>query len=310
MGKVRVRGHDYRGKGYYFLTFGTLRRRRWLSRIVEGRVALEPAGVLLMEAWRKIAEEDPAYELGVTAVMPDHFHGLAIARCEPKYVIGTHVSRVEGRVLHAMRKQLDEPELKMWEDGFYDDLSLDIEMLRAFDAYIRDNPARWQLRQDHPEWFRKQYALQHPRLPDETTWTGYGDATLLDHPHRVPVIVSTRISDTARAARIAEILDQVALGGIAMGGFISPGEREVAAKIADIPRARMIKLLPWGLKRYKPSGATAARWLAAGRTLILTGFPDDEPEQCRRANCLKNNEWVERIADTDTLPAGHPGTSR
>jgi hypothetical protein len=48
--------------------------------------------------------------------MRDYFHGIAIARRPPKYVIGTHVSRVEGRVLHAMRKHLNDPELKMWDD--------------------------------------------------------------------------------------------------------------------------------------------------------------------------------------------------
>lgn len=123
MGNVRVRGHDYRSKGYYVITFGTLDRRPWLSRIVDGRIRLEPAGELLMQAWLRIAEEDPAYELGVTAVV-------------------------------------------------------------------------------------------------------------------------------------------------------------------KFPRARIIKLEPWGLKRYKPSGNTATRWLASGRALVLSGFPDDEPQECRRRNCL------------------------
>jgi putative transposase len=297
MGKVRVRGHDYHAKGYYFVTFCTRGRREWLSRIVAGRVVLEPAGELLMDAWHKIAEDDPAYELGVTAVMPDHFHGLAIARKAPKYVIGTHVSRVEGRVLHAMRKRLDEPDLKMWdEEGFYDYLSLDMKMLRAFQHYIADNPARWQLRKDNPQWFRKQYALQHAKLPAETTWTAYGDATLLDHPWLLPVIVSTKISEAERTAQIADILEQVKQGAIPMGGFISPGEREVAREVTKLPRARIIKLLPWGLVRYKPSGDAATRWLASGRALVLTGFPGDEPEECRRRNCLKNNEWVQQIA--------------
>ena len=58
MGNVRVRGHNYRGKGYYFITFGTLNRKRWLSRIVDGKVILEPAGELLIDAWHKIAKED------------------------------------------------------------------------------------------------------------------------------------------------------------------------------------------------------------------------------------------------------------
>lgn len=305
MGHVRVRGHDYHGRGYYFITICTRDRRPWLSRIVKGQVILEPAGELLLDAWCKIAIEDPGYELGATAVMPDHFHGLAIARTPPKYVIGTHASRIEGRILHAMRKRLGQPGLKMWdEEGFYDYLSLDLGMLKAFEAYILDNPARWQLRKDHPEWFRKQYAISHPRLPRETTWTAYGDATLLDHPRLVPVIVSNTISETERAAQIDAILAEVEEGAIPIGGFISPGEREVAARVAELPRARIIKLEPWGLKRYKPSGAKATRWLASGRTLVLTGFDDDEPVECRRANCLKNNAWVRQIA------AGAPGRER
>ncbi len=303
MGKVRVRGHDYHARGYYFITIGTINRRPWLSRIECGRVVLEPAGEFLLEAWRRIALEDPAYELGVTAVMPDHFHGMAIARKPPKYVIGTHVSRVEGRVVHAMRKKMNDPLLQIWDrDGFYDYLSLDMRMLRSFESYILDNPARWQLRCDHPEWFKKQYAFAHPRLPDETRWTAYGDATLLDHPNLVPVIVSTKITPTERAAKVSELVSRVKEGAVPIGGFISPGEREVAIEVSKIPRARIIKLAPWGLKTYKPVGATATRWLASGRTLVLTGFPDDETVECSRLNCLKNNEWVRRIATAERRP--------
>ncbi len=305
MGNVRVRGHDYHAKGYYFITFGTLKRRQWLSHIENGRVQLNPPGKLLLEAWQKIPCEDPAYELGVTAVMPDHFHGLAIARQPPKYVIGTHVSRVEGRVLNALRKDQQNPSLKIWDEGFYDYLSLDTKMLKAFEHYIEENPVRWQLRQDHPEWFQKQYALNHPRLPAETIWTAYGDATLLSHPCLLPVIVSTKISEAERAAQVASILDQVERGAIPIGGFISPGEREVAIQVTRLPRSRIITLLPWGLKRYKPSGDLATRWLATGRALILTGFPDNEPTECRRKNCLKNNDWVKQIAYTNPKVQRH-----
>ena len=301
MGNVRVRGHDYHGRGYYFITFGTFQRHHFLSQIQEGRVILKPAGKLLVETWRKIEEEDPVYELRVTAVMPDHFHAFAICRSTPKHVIGTHISRVKGRVLHAMRKQLNKAELKLWDDGFYDYLSLDLKMLQSFENYIKDNPTRWQLRRDNPQWFKKQYALQHLRLPRDTIWTAYGDATLLDHPLLVPVIVSRKISEEQRNSQIERILAQVKQGGIPVSGFISPGERLVAQKVFEMPRTRIIKLLPWGVKRYKPSGAEATRWMAEGRMLVLSGFPDDEPEECHRANCLKNNEWVRRFGPQATL---------
>lgn len=82
-----------------------------------------------METWRKVATEDPACKISAAAVMPDHFHGLIITRQSPKWVIGTHVSRVAGRTLHAIRKQLNDPTLKMWDKGFYDYLALDSQML-------------------------------------------------------------------------------------------------------------------------------------------------------------------------------------
>lgn len=296
MGNVRLRGHDYHGKGFYFVTLTTSRRIHWFSSIVGGQVVLKPAGDLLLQAWQKIPLEDPAYELGVTAVMPDHFHAIIICNGSPKYALGTHMNRMKGRVLHALRKQDNQPGLSVWENGFYDYVSLDSKMLAAFRHYIVENPARWQLRLDHPEWFKKQYALQHPRLPVDTQWTAYGDATLLEAPVLVPVIISTRISETEREQQIRSILQQVERGALPIGGFISPGERAVAKAVFGIPRARIIKLEPWGLRRYKPHGDQAVRWIAEGRTLVLTGFGDDEPAECHRVNCLRNNEWVKAIA--------------
>ena len=111
-----------------------------------------------------------------------------------------------------------------------------------------------------------------------------------------PVMTNQEPGPGRRVRQVAEIVSQVEQGAIPIGGFISPGERAVATEAAKIPRARMIKLLPWGLKRYKPSGAVATRWLAEGRSLILTGFPDDEPAACCRTSCFKNNEWVRQIA--------------
>ncbi len=58
-----------------------------------------------------------------------------------------------------------------------------------------------------------------------------------------------QISEAERGAQVAAILTQVERGTIPIGGFISPGEREVATEVAKMPRARIIKLIPWGLMR-------------------------------------------------------------
>ena len=301
MGNVRVRGHDYRGKGYYFITFGTLNRRRVLSRIVGGRVELKPAGERLMEAWRKIAEEDPAYELGVSAVMPDHFHGLAIVRKAPKYVIGTHVSRVEGRVLHAMRKELNDPDLKLWDEGFYDYLSLDMKMLRAFENYIRDNPRRWQLRQDHPDLFVRVNQLRHTRLPADESWAGYGNLFLIEKPELLPVQVSRRASPDELHELKAQVAARTTEGAVMVSPFISPGEKEIAKMVMEQERGSLILIRPEGFPpQYKPSGAYFDL-CAQGRLLVLTAFTHGGRKQAlTRECCLRMNGWVKAICAEST----------
>lgn len=64
----------------------------------------------------------------------------------------------------------------------------------------------------------------------------------------------------------------------------------------EIPGARVICLLPYGLKNYKPYGL-AVRRLAAGQTLVLSGFPESVPSSpISYDNCHLNNDWAKAIA--------------
>ena len=116
-------------------------------------------------------------------------------------------------------------------------------------------------------------------------------------PQLLPVIVHLRITEAERKAEVARYLDLARSGATLIGGFISPGEKEVAKGLLEIPGAKVICLLPFGLKGYKPHGVAVKR-LAESLTLVLSGFPESVPATpINYENCHLNNDWARLIAE-------------
>jgi len=292
----RFAGHDYSGPGFYFITFATQPRRNLLASIENGRIFLKPEGRALQQAWAELPRDDPMYATQFCTIMPDHFHGIVVCSGHAQHALGTLVRRMKARASRAIRNLHSNPRLSVWEPGFHDYVSFSRKMLDTFFDYVRDNPRRWQLRHDNPQWFRKHGAISHPRLPTETTWTAYGDQTLLDYPWLLPVVISRRLEGAALEAAINSVLTRVQEGAVVISGFISPGERMLARELLALPRARIIYLHPWGLAQYKPRGTVATERLATGKTLVMSGFPDSVEAVAKREHCLRNNTWAEAIA--------------
>ena len=126
-----------------------------------------------------------------------------------------------------------------------------------------------------------------------------GDLALLDYPLLLPIVVSRRADESAVRRTIAEWLELVRHGAIPIGGFISPGEKAALKAFAEIPRVRVIRLLPYGLKDFRPHGRQLEN-LAESRLLILSAFPE-EVEDCNWDNCHWNNGVAAAIAAATPL---------
>ena len=110
------------------------------------------------------------------------------------------------------------------------------------------------------------------------------------------MIVHRRITEEERKAEVSRYLELARSGAILIGGFISPGEKEVARGVLEIAGAKVICLLPYGLKGYKPHGMAVKR-LAESHTLVLSGFPESVPSTpINYSNCHLNNDWARLIA--------------
>ena len=123
---------------------------------------------------------------------------------------------------------------------------------------------------------------------------GVGDLALLDYPELLPIMVSRRATPEAQAAQLAAWVAKVEHGAIPIGGFISPGERAALRTFATIRGVRVIRLLPFGLKDFRPHGRQLEN-LAESRLLVLSAFPQDV-EGCNWDNCHRNDAFERAIA--------------
>jgi len=271
-------------------------RRSLFSRIEQGGVKLLPVGEMVAKAIRMMEADSPEVGVRVFSIMPDHVHMVVAFKAVSAHPLGWHIRRFKARVTKWARNWSESGAFGVFEEDYHDLISFDGGELDKYVRYVKENPLRWQWKADHPDFFSKHYAAEHPRLPKGVSWTAIGDLSILDAPRMAAVVVHRRITDDKRKAEVGRYLELAREGAVLIGGFISPGEREVARGLGAIKEAKVICLVPYGLGDYKPRGA-AVRRLAEGKTLVLSGFSEDVPSTpiCYD-NCHHNNDWARAIA--------------
>jgi putative transposase len=73
---IRLDGYDYSKEGGYFITMCTRKRRKLFGKIIEGRMILNTAGKLALEAWEELPQHFTNITLDEFIIMPDHIHGI------------------------------------------------------------------------------------------------------------------------------------------------------------------------------------------------------------------------------------------
>ena len=177
----------------------------------------------------------------------------------------------------------------LWDRRFWLDLSFDARQLAAIRRYIRGNPARALWKRQHPDRFACHPRIRHRILDPAFPWSACGELTILASPFLLAVSLTRKKALAEHEAEIAALVEKARQGWVIVCGFLSPGEKELARRLREEPRARWIKTLAQGLPpRYDPSLADS-RELAAGRLLILSALPVGAPfdwNTCHKMNDL------------------------
>ena len=75
---TRLAGHDYGGKGWYFVTICTRDRQCVLGEVAGGDVNMSRVGEIVAEEWLRTREVRPRVELDEWVIMPNHVHGVLV----------------------------------------------------------------------------------------------------------------------------------------------------------------------------------------------------------------------------------------
>lgn len=151
--RVRKRNWDYRLPGYYFLTICIHNRVQLLSEVHQSQVKLKPSGEMVESHLGRISERFSSVTLDCAVIMPNHVHMLVGNAVRTSDEPGTDSiidmvhwlkSATTNSYGVAVRRQGWPPyKGRLWQEGFYDEIIRDEEMLNGIRQYITDNPARW-----------------------------------------------------------------------------------------------------------------------------------------------------------------------
>jgi REP element-mobilizing transposase RayT len=288
---------DYRQPAFYMITMSALDRRPRFATCAENRTTLTEDGQLVYDLWRRISKDYPQIALSTLVIMPDHLHGIVRVTEHMDKPVGVPLRAFKSQVTSALRKRYANPDLQIWAPGYHDWAVWRRGSLNAYIHYIRDNPRRYCLRETHPDLFRRINDLRHERLPEDETWTGYGNLFLLDKPELQALQVSRRIAPQALETLQAEMLECVRNGGVLVSPFISPGEKDIARAALDTGGS-VILMKPDGFPPcFKPHGKYFDLCVQ-GRLLILACRPPAAGNTpVTRDLCLAMNHWCRHIAE-------------
>ncbi len=156
---TRVQGHDYAGRGTYFVTLVTQNRDCLFGQVVHEKMYLNTLGLIVQEEWMRSPDMRSELELDRWIVMPNHLHGIVIMT--PNRDFGAVVGAAGGRPALKSRslgsfiggfkaittKRINDvrktPGARVWQRNYDEHIIDNDEELQRIRKYIEDNPRNW-----------------------------------------------------------------------------------------------------------------------------------------------------------------------
>ena len=169
---IRLKKHDYKQAGAYFVTICTHNRVMLFGQMVDGELTLNDTGRMVERCWNDIPAHFPQVELDEFVVMPNHVHGILLItdpvgaknlspspplpsqqRPGTSKTIGSIIRGFKIGVTKWTREQT--PIHNVWQRNYYEHIIRDEADLNRIREYIASNPARWDEDDENPGIIKK-----------------------------------------------------------------------------------------------------------------------------------------------------------
>ena len=182
---LRLKNHDYRQAGAYYVTICTQSREFLLGEVVDGVMQLNAFGKIVEREWLNTAAIRPSVELDAFVVMPNHIHviimltdqegathrqegathrvaatttGEATARVArttrahgpASGSLGAIIGQFKSVVTKEINQLRTRPGAPVWQPNYYEHVIRNEQDLECIRAYIANNPGRWAEDSENP----------------------------------------------------------------------------------------------------------------------------------------------------------------
>lgn len=268
-------------------------------------VELSDSGAFLRAGFRDFFRTESSILLKKIVVMPDHVHFIIHVREYLPAHLGRYISRLKTVCTLAVSElpgypvDTDGNPLHIFEDNYHDRIIRNDSMLETERRYLDDNPRRYLLRKQHPEYFSSPVRI----TINGEHYAAFGNILLLKDIHPEPVIISQRYT-TEHLSRLKAGWEEAARSCKALiSPFISKPEKEIRKATLE-SGGRIIEILDNGFpERYKPSG-TAFDLCLEGRLLQIAPLVYETSKiPLTRNRALELNATARQIAALAATPA-------
>ena len=124
------------------------------GQIVDGEMALNRYGRIVLSDWRKLSDHYPYVELGAFVVMPNHVHGIVMVKdTDLEAVKRLSVSDImrEFKTFSSLRiNRVRGVKGPVWQRDYWEHVIRNQKAFKRIHDYIITNPLRWHLDKENP----------------------------------------------------------------------------------------------------------------------------------------------------------------
>ena len=164
---LRLRHHDYRDSGAYFITICTHQRKCIFGSIPDTAFVPNSLGTIVANSWAELPDHYSNLALDSFVVMPNHIHGLLfLTEASPRYPLSEIIRGFKTFSARQINRARNVSDLPVWQRGFHEHVVRSDESLSNIRQYIETNPARWAIDRENPAFGRAGHRpapTQNPR---------------------------------------------------------------------------------------------------------------------------------------------------
>ena len=311
----RCAGYDYTQRRIYMITMVTEGRRRLFGQIVgdseapkasdcSPHILLSPLGEAVAQNWNDIPKYHPEISVLSLQMMPDHLHGILFVERKLSIPLGKVLLGFKQGCNKAYREFFPKVEYAavskqptrdhglLFQPNFNDKILWRKGELQAWKRYLEDNPRRLLVKRQHPDYFQVRHSIQ----AGGHTFDAIGNLFLLQHPSRLQIKCSRRLTDPEIEAQCQYALNEASQGAVLVSPSISKGEK-IIMRAAYEKGYPLILLQENGLTPMSKPHGRAFEACSRGQMLILAPWQHhNEHLVIQRSQCLQLNDMAHDLS--------------